>query len=69
VTELPQDAKSYTIAEFAALCREKCNTPAQGYDDESVACGEEHLNDEGETVTSFCGRHWRTVFNAMGDYG
>lgn len=65
MTELPQDPQSFTISEFAALCRANCSTPAQGYDDESVACGEERQNDDGETVTSFCGRHWRPVLNAM----
>lgn len=64
--------ESYTIPEFAALCRERCTRIAQGYDDderERRPCGDQFLDDEGRTVSVFCGQHWVPVLGATtGDH-
>lgn len=51
-----------TIAEFAAQCRERCTSPAQGTEG---PCGEADKNEDGEPVFRFCGRHWGPVLDAM----
>lgn len=58
------DDTSYTIPQFAALCRENCTTPAQGHDDDSVPCGALRRGDDGEEYFAFCGRHWGPVLGA-----
>jgi hypothetical protein len=45
-----------TVTEYAAICREHCQHPAQG--DGALPCGGEVQTEEGETVYGFCGWHW-----------
>lgn len=55
--------ETMTIPEFAELCRERCNHPAQR---EGQHCGEVSTVD-GEPSYTFCGRHFAHVLGGCTD--
>lgn len=56
--------QNLTMQEFATLCREKCDRPAQGFED-GRGCGTTSHDEEHGQVFHFCGRH---MAFAIGSY-